>query len=110
MAGRMRRAAIEGGGVSDQVFVVFFMDDAISIDVQRGKEGRRYLDLSRSLASTHFQAMCGKCAGEEPLLSHERVTGWTTQQEVLGYDSATGNITSTLPARKVDGLRAKLAE
>ena len=96
--------------MSDQVFVVFFMDDAISIDVQRGKEGRRYLDLSRSLASTHFQAMCGKCAGEEPLLSHERVTGWTTQQEVLGYDIDTESMTFALPARKVDDLRARVAK
>ena len=47
----------KGGGAGDPAFVVFFMDDAISVEVQWDLEGARCLDLSRSLASIHFQAM-----------------------------------------------------
>ena len=48
--------------------------------------------------------------GEEPLLSHRKVTGWATQQEVLGYDIDTESMTIALAARKVDDLRARVAE
>ena len=41
----------------------------------------------------------------EPLLSHKTVTGWATQQEILGYDVDTESMTIALPAQKVDGLR-----
>ena len=35
----------EGGGANDPAFVVFFIDDAISIEVQWDKKGGRCLDL-----------------------------------------------------------------
>ena len=66
--------------------------------------------MPRSLASIHFQAMGERCEGEEPLLSHKKVTGWATQQEVLGYDIDTEGMTIALPARKVDELRARESE
>ena len=100
----------EGRGANDPTVVAFFMDYAISIKVQWGKEGGRCLDLSRSLASTHVQAMGERCEGEEPLLSHKTVTDWATQQEVLGHDIDTESMTIALPARKVDELRARVAE
>ena len=86
------------------------MGDAISIEVQWDKEGGRCLDLSRSLASIHFQAMGERCEGEELLLSHLKVTGRATQQEVLGYDMDMEGMTIALPARGVDELRARVAE
>ena len=86
------------------------MDDAISVEVQWDSEGARCLDLSRSLALIHDQAMGERCEGEEPLLSHKKVTGWATQQEVLGYDIDTESMSIALPTRKVDDLRARLAE
>lgn len=46
--------------------MVFFMDNAVSIDVQRDKGREQRLDLSRSLASTHFQAMDERRGGGEP--------------------------------------------
>ena len=100
----------KGGGANDTAFVVFFMDDAISIEVQWEKGGGRCLDLSRSLASIHFEAMGERCEGEEPLLSQKKVTGWATQQEVLGYDIDTESMTIALPPRKVDDLRAQVAK
>ena len=48
--------------------------------------------------------------GEEPIPSHKKVTGWVTQQEVLGYDIDTESMTFALPARKVDDLRARVAK
>ena len=48
--------------------------------------------------------------GEEPLLSHKKVTGLTTQPEVLGYDIDNESMTIALPVRKIDDLRARVAE
>ena len=48
--------------------------------------------------------------GEELLLSRERVTGRATQQVVLGHDIDTESMTIALPTRKVDDLRARVAE
>ena len=76
------------------------MDDA---------EGARCLDLSRSLAFIHEQAMGERSEGQEPLLSREKVTSWATQQEVLRYDIDRESMTIALPTRKVD-LRARVAE
>ena len=88
----------EGGGADDPAFVAFFMDDAISVEAQWDPEGARCLDLSRSLAFIRDQAMGERSEGEEPLLSREKVTGWATQQKLLGYDIDTGCFFhSTLP-------------
>ena len=99
----------EGGGAYDPAFVVFFMGDAILVEVQWEERGGRCLDFSRSLASIHFEAMGERRGGEEPLLSHKKVTSWETQQEMLGYDIEKEIMTIALPARKVDELRAGLA-
>ena len=48
--------------------------------------------------------------GGEPSLSHRKVTGWATQQEVLGYDIDTEGMTIALPAQKIADLRARVAE
>ena len=88
----------EGGESNDLAFTVIFMDDAISVEVQ-------CTCLSQSLASMHLQAMSERSDREEPLLSRQTVTGWATQQEILGYDVDTESMTIALPAQKVDGLR-----
>ena len=56
-----------GGGADDPVFV-FFIDDAILVEVQWGPEGARCLDFSRSLDVIHEQAMGERLKVEEPLL------------------------------------------
>ena len=76
----------EGGGTDDPAFVVFYMDDAISVEVQWDKGGGLCIVLPRSSASINFQAMGERSEGEESLLSYSKVTGWATQKEVLGYD------------------------
>ena len=55
-----------------------------------------------------FQAMGEREEGEEPLLSHNNVTDWAPQQEVLGFDLDTERMTIPLPARKVLELRKLL--
>ena len=59
------------------------MDGAFSVEVQWDPEGARCLDLSRSLAVIHEQAMGESSEGKEPLISKQKVTGWASQQEVL---------------------------
>lgn len=68
------------------------------------------MGLSRSIPSINYQARGERCAGQEPLLSHNTVTGWATQQEVLGYDIDSEITTIALPTRKVDELHVRLAE
>ena len=100
----------KGRGADDPAFVASCMDDAISVEVRWDTEGARCLDLSRSLAFIHEQAMGERFEGEEPLLSRKKVTGWATQQEVLGYDIDTESMTITLPTWQVDDLRSRVAE
>ena len=49
-----------------------------------------------------------RCGGKEPLFSPKTVTGWATQQAVLGYDIDAERMTIALPAQTVDELRARL--
>ena len=73
-----------GWGADDPASVAFYVDDAISVDVQWDAESARFLDLSRSLASIYDQAMGEGSEAKEPLLSPEKVLVWATQQEVWG--------------------------
>ena len=66
--------------------------------------------MAQSLASIHFQDMRVRAQGEEPLLSHKKVTDWAPQQEVLGFDLDREKMTISLPARKVKELRKLLEE
>ena len=99
-----------GGGPKDTAWVAFFMDDAISVEVQWEKTGDRCLDLSRSLASIHFQAMGERGVEEEPLLSPKKVTNWSTQHEVLGFWLDTVKMSISLPDRKVKDFQERLEE
>ena len=90
--------------------MVFFADDAVSVEVQWEPDGGRCLTMAQSLASIHFQVMGEREEGEEPLLSNKKVTDWAPQQEVLGFDLDTEKMTISLPARKVRELRELLEE
>ena len=65
---------VEWRGADDTAWVVLFMDDAVSVEVQWESDGGRCLALAQSLASIHFQAMGERAEGEEPLLLHKKVT------------------------------------
>ena len=75
---------MRGGGERDPAWVIFFVDDAISVDVQWRDDGSRCKALTASLADAHFQAMGERAEGEEPLLPRKKMTGWATAQEILG--------------------------
>ena len=62
---------VEGAG-EDTAWVTFFMDDAVSVEVEWEAAGGRCLARSQSLASIHFQALGERAEGEEPLLSTRR--------------------------------------
>ena len=81
---RCRVPKVWGGGKRDPVWVIFFVDDAISVEVQWRDDGARCKVLTASLVDAHFQAMGERTGGEEPLLPRKKMTGWATAQEVLG--------------------------
>ena len=96
----MCRETGRGEGADDPAFVLIFMDDSISAEVQWYSEEARGLDLSRSLRFIYDQAMGERSEGEEPLLSRNKVTGGATQQEFSVYDIGTEGMAIALPARK----------
>ena len=85
------------------------MVDAISVEVQWDKRVYSYR-LFTVVSVNPFQAMRERGEGEEQLLLHRTVTGWATQQEVLGYGIGTESMTIALPERKADDLRQRVAE
>ena len=74
---------VRGGGERYPAWVIFFMNDAISVEVQWNDDGARRKALTASLADAHFKAMGERGQGEEPLLPR-KMTGWSTAQEILG--------------------------
>ena len=99
-----------GGGEEDPAWVVFFMNDAVTAEVQWEAGGGRCLVLSRALASNQHQAMGERAVGKEPLLSHENMTNWAPRQEVLGFDLDTERMTISLPGRKINEKQEMLQE
>lgn len=86
LPGSCTAAAIDRGGTEDTAWVIWSMDDAVSIKVLWEPDGGRRLVLSQSLAWILFQAMWGNAEGEEPLLSHKNIKDLSPQQGVLGLD------------------------
>ena len=57
---------VRGGGESDPAWVIFFVDDAISVEIQWREDGARCKALTASLADAHFQAMGRELKGRNP--------------------------------------------
>lgn len=94
----------DGGGREDTAYVIFFVDDVISVEVQWFEDGRRCLDLSKSLAGVHFEVLGKRGSREQPVLASKTITAWATGYEVLGFWVDAESITISLPQRKVDDL------
>ena len=101
---------VEGGGREDPASVIFFMDDEVPVEVQWAAEGGRCLALSQALVPNDHQATGERAVGEEPLLSHKKVTDRAPPQKVLGFDLGTEIMTISLPDRKINELREMLEE
>ena len=52
-----RVPTVQGRGKIDPAWVVFFVDDAISVDVQWKEDGARCKEMSASPEDAHFRAM-----------------------------------------------------
>lgn len=85
------------------------MDDKIYVEIQWEEDGGWRKDISRSLASIHFQVM-GARAQEKSLCCPRKVTDWSKQHEVLGFFLDTDELTISLPIRKIKELKEKLAQ
>lgn len=60
------------------MWVVFFVDDTISVVVQWKEDGGKCKALTVSLADAHFQVMEERRGGGEPLEPRKKITGWWT--------------------------------
>ena len=69
-----------GGGKDDPAFVRFFVDDAISLEVQWEDKGERCLELTKGLASTHHVLLGERDSEEEPVLPAKKMTDWKTER------------------------------
>ena len=108
MVGGDRQRDLAGTAADDQV--AFFIDDAVSVEVQWEAEGTRCLALLQALAMNHHQAVAEKAEGEETLLSNKKVTYWAPPQEVLGFDLDTERMAISLPGRNIDKVREALKD
>ena len=85
-------------------WVIFFVDDVITVEVQWREA------FTASLEDVHFSAKGERAGGEEPLLPRKKMTGWATAQEVLGLWLDTEDMTVGRPLRKLEDLRQRLAK
>lgn len=97
----------EGGGAA---WVFFFVGDAISVEAQWAENGRRCLELSRTLASIQSEAMGERGLGDEQARSHNKTVEWAPRQKVFGSTLDTEVITILLPARKAADPCERLTE
>lgn len=98
-----------GGGVNDDFFVEYYVDDGILVEVQHFANRGRCLTASASLASDHFHLFGERHAGDPPLLSSSKVSSWNTRLTVLGWDIDTIAMTISLPEEKLTQLHDLLA-
>lgn len=79
-----RLPKVQGVCDRDLAWVIFFMDNAISVEVQWREDGVRCNALIASVVDTHFQTVEERDESEEPLLPRKNMTGWPTTQGILG--------------------------
>ena len=101
---------VEEGGTGDHARIVFFTDDAVSVELRWEADGRKCLALALALTSIHHQTMGEGEEEGEPLLSHKMVTGCPPRQEVLGFDLNTERMTVSLPNRNISESRKMLKD
>ena len=99
-----------GGRVEDPFFVRFYVDDAISVEIQRLTGGVRCWLASAPLASGQFRSFGNRRETDPPLLAARKVMSWDTKLEVLGWEVDTVSMTTTSPPAKLAQLRDLLRQ
>lgn len=74
---------LQDGGKRYPAWVIFFVADAISVDVQRKKDDASSRVLIASLGVAHFHVMGERGEIEEHLLPRNNITGWSKALEDL---------------------------
>lgn len=70
-----RTQEVEGVGTEDTAWTRFFVDDAISMDVQHDVDGGRCLALATGLASSHHEMLGEREEGEAKVLAKKMMIG-----------------------------------
>ena len=96
--------------MEDPFFVGFYVDDAISVGVQRLTGGVWCLLASASIASDHVCLFGNRRETDPPLLEARKETSWDTKLEVLGWEIDTVDMTITVPPAKLGQLRDLLRQ
>ena len=84
-----------GGNTGRILFVRYYGDDGILVELQWWTDTRRCLRAVQSLASDHVCLLGERGVSDPPLLSAKNFTNWDTQLEVLGW-----SIDTELPPHK----------
>lgn len=92
---------VQGRGERDPVWVIFFENDAISVEVLWRKDDARCRSLTVSSMDAHCQAMGERYEEAETSLSRKQMTGWSTEQEVLGLWVNRKKMSAGLPQGKL---------
>ena len=102
--------SIVGGGPHDTAWIRFFVDDALSLEVQHEEGGGRCLVLTQALASTHHVMLGERAESEEQVVAKKKMTDWDDRQVVLGWVVDTKEGTLSLQEERVAELRRRLEE
>ena len=98
------------GGIDDNLFVRYYVDDSLMVEMKWYPSGIRCFIASSSLASDHFRLFGERSAREPPLLLARKVSSRDTRLEVLGWEIDTVVMTISLPSAKLAKIRDLLRE
>ena len=86
----------------------FYVDDGVSVEMQRYLSDDRCLCASTSSASDNVRLFGDRAPTDPPLLSKHTSSHWDTHLEVLGCEIDSAPMTKSLTKAKVTKLRGLL--
>ena len=98
-----------GSDAGDPFVVRFYVDGSILVGARFFQDGRRLRRMIESLALNHLRLLGPRGPRDPLLLKAQKVLGWSTRLEVLGWNLDTDKLTFSLPSRKSSKLRQVLA-
>ena len=90
------------GDAGDLFVVRFYVDGSVLVGVRSFQDGRRLRCMIESLALDHLKLLGPRGPRDSPLLEAQKLLGWSTRLEVLGWVLDTDRL--TFPCRPARAL------
>ena len=92
------------------MFLKYYVEDGIFVEVQWGPDGRRCRRASVRMASDYFRLFGGRRPRDPTLVFPNKISPWDTVLCVVGWDIDTVALTISVPVAKMEQLRDKIRE